>query len=242
MYHLKILTKDTHPTAQDIANEIVAHPNRPYAIDRSEYSSFDQVTNKQLLGNNCSICIKSTDDLFQTDIKELIAIGSSKVNLNPKDFLERDLLIHLQDGASMIISTQDGFDLNQIKKFVKKGKENTFLLASVELTEKYLTDSLNDRASVLIKKGDGFNDFALTRIAKIGGSRINIQANGFTDFRLKTFLDAKAIITIGEGNKLSPTSIKALTRKYRNQIHISSAHFDDKVWLEKVEILGGVIV
>jgi len=239
MFHLKTITTDTHPTAFDIEQEVIAHPVRQFTIEASSFN-MPVAHIKTLLRKNCGICIKSDDPFAKTTVTAFINIGKERVTLLAKGFEEADLLAHLKKGASLVISKKDGFGLMQIEKFIQQGKERCIIIGS-ELSEEKLSNFLGKGASLLLKKTD-LTSFAISRLVTLGQDRINVQSAGFSNFRIDKFLDAKATLTIGEGNKLPRVIVEQKVKKYKQQIKVSSSHIDKKQWLNKLEGMGAVIV
>lgn len=239
MFHLKTITIDTHPTALDIEQEVIAHPVRQYTI---EASSFDLPVShiKELLKKKCGLCIKSNDPFDKATLTAFINIGKERVTFLAKGFEEADLLVHLKKGASVVVSKDDDFDLMQIEKLINEGKERCALIGA-KLPEEQLTKFLEKGASLLLKKED-LTPFAISRLIALGQERVNVQSAGFSNFRIDKFLEAKATLTIGEGNKLPRFKVEQKVKKYKQQIQVSSAHVEKKEWLNKLEGLGAVIV
>lgn len=239
MFHLKFLTKDTHPNLQEITKATRQYPNRPFIVERSNYNlPLEDI--KLLLLKKCKVVIQKSDNFSIKKTEELIDLGKDAVALLPAQFQEGHLVNYLKKGASTVISKNDGFNIFQISNLVKIGKDKTTILGH-KFTERQIGNFLKDGASILLKKND-LTPWAISRLLRQGEKRINIHGGDFSESRINRFLDGKAIVTIGKKNKLSRGSIERKIKKYKNQIHIESAKFNDEAWLNKMEGLGAVIV
>jgi len=122
MFNFKFLTKEKHPTTQDIVNEKIAHPNRPFAIECNVYD-FDDVKIKQLLSNNCCVCIHHADNFSKTQIEEFISIGKNHLNtiLLGDNLGEDRLTKYINDGATVLLKKEDGLNNFELTRLSRAG-------------------------------------------------------------------------------------------------------------------------
>lgn len=242
MFQSKLITKNIFPDLPTIVAEITANPKRNYTIEANSFN-FPGTKIKELLEKKCSILIKSDDIYSENQLNEFITLGKALVVLQPKGFVENDLLNYLEKGASTVVSRADDFDVFQITKLVEKGKERTTVIGGKDdFTEAHMQNYLKDGSCVYFKKGD-LTHHAITRLLPDGEGRICIQAAKFTNTRVKIFLEGKAKIIFGVGNEFSQNRIKQKITQFKSQIFIDSEHFNfDLPWLKKMEDLGANII
>jgi hypothetical protein len=240
MFHLKILSTNTHTNLAAIKSTLATNPQRHFTAQLNGYN-FDDSNIKLLIRKKCGICIKNEDNLDEDKIQEYINLGKETIVLNPKDFSEVELENHLQKGASVVVGRADGFDVFQIKKLVVKGKEKVFVLGG-QLLESHLKDCLVSKGCVLLKHKD-LDPRTISKLLPDGEDRIYIQSGGFSNFRINKFLDGKANVIFGKGNQLTTDRIKEKVEKYKSQIRIESTHPTfDTVWVKEMEKIGAIII
>jgi len=240
MFHLKLLTKDTHANLSAIQLVITANPSRHFTAQLKGYS-FDDSNIKQLIQKECGICIQKEDNILNDKMLEYINLGKEKIILCPKDFSEPDLENYLQKGASVVVGREDGFDVFQIKKLVAAGKEKTLVLGG-ELLESHVKDYLVSGGCILLKHKD-LDARTISKLLPDGEDRIFIQSGGFSNFRIDKYLEGKANIIFGKGNQLTTNRITKKVEKYKSQIRIEADHPTfDLVWVKEMEILGAIII
>lgn len=240
MFHLKIITKDTHASIIDIQSTITAHPNRHFTAEANSFQ-FSESDVKKLLQNKCSVFIKNEDNYSKDKIKEFITLGNQKVVLRPKNFDVNDMLIYLGIGASTVVALDDGFGISQINKMVSKGKDQTFVIG-VDLLEIHIKNILNKGGSILLKEGD-LKVRKIYNLLPLGEGRIHIHSGRFFNINVDKFLKGKAIVTFGKENELSLSRIEEKVTLFKNQIRIESNHFEfSDTWIKKMEGLGAVII
>jgi hypothetical protein len=240
MFHLKIITKDTHADLTAIQSAVNAHPNRHFTADASSYQ-FPDMDVKKLLQGKCGVCIKSEDNYPKNKIQEFIQLGKQSVVLRPKNFLVSDVLNYLENGASTVVSLEDGFDVPQINKIVKKGKNQTYVVGK-KLLENHLTTIINSGGSILLKNGD-LRVRRIYKLLPLGEGRIYIHSGGFIRLNIDKFLKGKAIVTFGKDNSVSLSWIEEKVTAFKNQIRIESNHSEfDNAWIKKMEQLGAIII
>ena len=240
MFHLKILTPNTHIDFAAIQTTITANPNRDFTAQLKGYN-FDDSNIKQLIQKKCGICINKQDNISKDKMLEYINLGKEKIVLNPKSIPGEDLEFFLQKGASVIVGRDDGFDVFEIKKLVVKGKEKTFVVGG-QLLESHIKDYLTSGGSVLLKHKD-LDARTINRLLPDGEDRIFIQTGGFSNFRINKFLEGKANVIFGKGNQLTTDRIKEKVEKYKSQIRIESDHPNfNAEWIKKMETLGAIII
>lgn len=240
MFHLKLLTKETHPTAQDIKNEMTTHPNRVFTTKLHDYN-FPAPQVKKLIQERCGVCIKKSDGFSRRNIHEFIQLGNKSVVLLAKDFSQLEFGKHLENGATGIVSMKDGLDVLQIKRMIAKGKENTFVVGG-NLLKMHIEGFLKLGGSVLLKNGD-LNAFEITNLLPFGKERIFIHASFFSRMRVDIFLEGKANLTFTKRTLLTQPEIEERVKKYKSQIRIDGKHYKfDKPWVKKMETLGAIII
>ncbi|MEM6964112.1 MAG: hypothetical protein AAF573_05045 [Bacteroidota bacterium] len=240
MFHLKLLTLDSHLTAEDIKNEIAAHPKRNFTAELNGYN-FPAAQVKQLIQEKCGVCIKKTDGFSRRKIREFVELKKAPVILLAKDFSQRELIMHLENGAKSIVSLDDDFDILQIKELINKGKENTFVLGE-KLQRFHIIDFLKSGSCVLLKKGD-LRPAAMTSVLPFGEGRVYIQAGLFSVIRIDHFLRGKANLVISERTLLSQNAIEERVKKFTSQILIDAEQYKlDLPWINKMEQLGAIVI
>ena len=240
MFHLKIITKDTHANLAAIQSTVVAHPKRHFTAEANSYQ-FPDSDVKKLLQNKCGVFIKNEDNYSKNKIQEFITLGEKTVVLRPKNFLQSDVLNYLEKGASTVVSLEDGFDIIQINQMVSKGKGNTFVIGE-KLLESHLKRILESGGSVLLKNGK-LKVRKIYKLLPLGEGRIHIHSGGFLRLNINKFLKGKALVTFGKDNELSLIKIEEYVTEYKNQIRIESNHQEfNTAWIKKMENLGAVII
>lgn len=240
MFHLKILTKDTHANLSAIQSVITANPSRHFTAQLKGYS-FDDSNIKQLIQKECGICIQKEDNILNEKMLEYINLAKETIILCPKDFEESEIENYLEKGASVVVSRDDGFDAFQIKKLVLKGKEKTFVVGG-KLLDTHFKDYLVSGGCILIKRFD-LPDRKITKLLPDGKERIYIQSGGFSNFLIDKFLVGKANVIFGKGNLLTTNRIKKKVEKFKSQVRIQSNHPTfDIAWVKEMETLGAIII
>ncbi|MFK8005364.1 MAG: hypothetical protein AB8H03_03295 [Saprospiraceae bacterium] len=240
MFHLKLLTYETHADLSAIKAIVTANPKRKFTTQLAGYS-FDDSNIKELIQKECGICINKEDNISNDKMLEYINRGKENIVLCPKDIPETDLENYLQKGASIIVGRQDDFDVFQIKKLVVKGKEKVFVRGG-QLLENHIKDYLVSGGSILLKHKD-LNARAISKLLPYGEGRIYIQSGGFSNFRIDKYLEGKAIVIFGKGNLLTTNRIKEKVEEFKSQIRIESAHPTfDLPWVKEMENLGAIII
>lgn len=240
MFHLKLLTNETHADLSAIKVTLSANPKRHFTTQLKGYN-FDDSNIKELIQKKCGVYINKEDNISKDKMLEYIDLGKEKIVFSPKSIPEVDLENYLQKGASIIVGRQDDFDVFQIKKLVVKGKEKVFVLGG-QLLENHIKDYLVSGGSVLLKHLD-LDPRVITNLLPDGEKRIYIQSGGFSNFRINKFLDGKANVIFGKGNQIGVNRIKEKVEEYTNQIRIDSTHPTfDTVWVDEMETLGAIII
>lgn len=240
MFHLSLLTQQTHPELTDIQQEVQLHPKRNYRLGLKDYTFTDEEIDN-LLVDNCGLCIHKVDEFVPSRIDEVIEKGKSNILIYAMDFEHDQLLDYSEKGAEVLVGKADGFDIFQITQLINKGEQHT-LVNAIELDEPQLKDFIEAGATILVKKDD-ISPFAITRLLKIENVRMIIHGGEFSSFRIEKFLKANGTVHFGEGTLISQPAIEAWIPEFPNQIQINLAHYEfDIPWIERMELLGAVIV
>lgn len=239
MNHLKMITSERFPTPVEVTQFSLAHPQRRYLVDVSSYE-LDVPQLKDLINNHCSIRIKKSDAIPETELDSLVEFGKDQVLVMPEDFDPISFMRFIQKGAKTILNKTDSLFENNVAPLIEKGKERVTIVGT-ELSELELEDFLTKGASVFLTKED-MDPFAISRLAKLGEDRLQVQVAGLSDFRINDILENKATIVYGEGCKFPKFLIERKVKKFKAQIHLSTNHYEDTDWLDKMETLGAILV